>query len=253
MENNNLKFFTWDIDVYWDYALVPYHKFYPKMIEKYKEIIIDCGVDKWLNTKNKEYPYLEEFEQKVLKYGSKNVKFVIPDYPTDILKSKIDRNQYKQLFLERTERNIKRFHNLPNTILSIQYEFENFKSFKKLWNKFYDLGNYMAIGNLCKSKNQTFFLKILKFIIKNNYEDKPIHFFGIGILLFKVLCLFNHSFKISFDTTKWSFTDDPKLRKKVGGYMCKFPYRQEFLDNYIEKLLKIESKIRSRIKLTDFI
>lgn len=253
MNNKNIQFFTWDIDAHWDYALVPYHKFYPKMIEKYKEMIIDCGVDKWLNSKNNEYPYLEEFEQKVLKYGSEKVKFIIPDYPTDILKSKIERIQYRKIFLERTERNIKRFQALPNTILSLQYEFENFDSFKNSWDKFYDLGDYMAIGNLCKSKNQTFFRKVLKFVIKKNHKNKPIHFFGIGIPLFKVLCLFDFSFKISFDTTKWSFTDNSKLRKKVGGYICKYPYRQEFLDNYIEKLQNIENKIRNRIKLTDYI
>lgn len=253
---SDIKFYTWDIDIYYPYALVPFHKFFPKMIQKYKRIIIDCGVDKWLNTKKKEYPYLDQFEEKVLKYGSKKVKFVIPDYPTDIIKDKDERVKWVDTFLERTHRNIERFHNLFNTILSVQYKFEDFDNFKNSWEKYYQLSKFMAIGNLCKSKNKHFFLKVLKFISENNSESKPIHIFGIGIPLFKVLCNFlkfnQIKFEISFDTTKWSFTDNPDLRKKVNGFMCKYPYRQEFLDDYLKKLDLIQESIKNKTTLMDF-
>lgn len=242
---DKIIFYTFNTYISYPFAIIPFHKFNENHIKKYKKIVVDCGVIHFLPSQ-KEYPYLDEFEKKVKQFGSDNVKFVIPDYPVNVLDEE-ERSKYKDTFLKKTQKNIDRFHTLSNTILTIQYESEDFNSFRESWNKNYDKATYIAIGNLLKSKNKLFFRKILKYIHRNNPNNYPIHFFGIGLHLYRELCSFLKKnlieFNISFDHTKYTFPVSKQLRVKYGcGYSID-SNRQEFLIAYLDKLETIQNEI----------
>ncbi|KKN01979.1 hypothetical protein LCGC14_1122340 [marine sediment metagenome] len=261
-------FFTYDSHLFYPLACVPYRSFNPKMIGRYTMMIVDSGINVLTKTEDKEYPYLEKFIESAKKYGSPNCLWTIPDYPFKVieanLKSIREKNHWEQKFLRRTERNIKEYHEIPYTIVSIQYKFGDINSFRRNWERFYGFSQNLGVGNLLKCRNSSFFKKILQHIYFNNSNNKRVHFFGTGIPLIKDLLSFiqqyNPSFFITFDTVKWSITSDKELLKVNNGRFCRSENRDLFLTSFIDKMalirkdLRVKAKVNKRIlNIMDFV
>lgn len=244
IEFENIKYYTFERKFYYPLALIPFKNFGKTMFNDYSDIIVDVGVG-LLNEKNNfEYPFLDKWENKYHKYANEKCYFVIPDYPVDVLPPKY-RKKYQQEFIEKTEKNILKWHHLPRTILSIQYEFENIIDFKKNWKKWYEYSNeWIAIGNLCKSQNISFFKDMLYFLKNQNKRNKKIHFFGLNFKFIKEIFKKRKSFDciLSFDSSKWVFNNDKDLMKKmkecigIEGFRCRDPLVPEFFSAYHDKL-----------------
>ncbi len=257
-------FFTYDSHVYYPLVCIPFRSFNPKMLKRYTMMIVDSGINVLRGSIDYEYPYLEEFINSAEKYGSQNCLWTIPDYPFKIIEDKLTNqascDYWKQEFLKRTDKNINHFHNIPYTIVPIQYKFKNIHSFRHSWNKYYHFSNYLGIGNLLKCRDTSFFNNILMHIYFNNKESKHVHFFGIGKPLIRKLFAFireyNPIYSITFDTVKWSITNDKELLKINNGRFCRSSNRNLFLSVFIKNLKTIRKDLKDSIgrnlNLSDF-
>lgn len=190
-----MRFFTNPYGAY-PYHLIPYRIWRSGYNKEYKELIIDCGVNDLVG--KKDYIYINEYPLAIIQ---ENIKWVIPDYPYDVGPD-LDR----RTCIAKTLENIKKWHELPNSICSVQYYFENIKSFKYYYKIIYEYASdVIGIGNLCKSTKMTFLKQVINFIINNNLENKQIHFFGLCKLAIKYLISKCPSFRYSVDSMKWDY------------------------------------------------
>jgi hypothetical protein len=219
-----LKFFT---NPYgdWPYHLIPYHIWRRGYTHFFQILIIDPGVQ---SLKGKtEYKYIDEYPLKT----SGNIYWVNPDYPSDA-----EPNLTPKECVEKSWENIEKWSLLPNVISSVQYEFENFKSFKQNYNKLYPIAERIGIGNLCRSKNLKFLKGVINYILSHNPDRKWIHFFG----LYKYAIIYLNSFKVPFevsvDSMKWDYGMH-RPERKAGTYGNTKAGRWEDFHKYYKDLL----------------
>jgi len=189
-----MKFFTRPYHQ-WPYHLIPY-PFWKRGYKKpYKEIIIDSGVNALINTS--EYPYITDYPLRTQPHQ----RWVIPDYPFDLLP-----NLTQEECIEKTNKNLSKWKDHPNTIASIQYRYENIDSFSHWYDYWYSqLHQTIGIGNLCKSRKTSFLRQVIDYIIDNNPRNLPIHFFGLGKYAAQYLVACNPPFEYSMDNMKWDY------------------------------------------------
>jgi len=234
-----LKFFTNPYGKY-PYHLIPYSIWRKGYSKPFKELIIDPGVNQ---LKNKiEYPYINEYP---LKITQKNILWVIPDYPYDV-----GPNLTQRECVIKSWENIEKWYNLPQTICSVQYEYENIVEFIYNYDNLYFMNpNIIGIGNLCKSTNMEFLKNIIYYIQYHNPDKKRIHFFGLYKLAIKYLLSLNCPFEISIDSMKWDYglhsnrvagteTNTKKYRWKEGLEYINEVYKWDLFYKKQQKITK---------------
>lgn len=212
----------------WPFHLVPYSTWRRGYDKPFGEAIVDPGVNS-LRGKS-EYPYIDEYPLDV----PGNAWWVIPDYPHDVgpaLDSKT--------CIQKTRDNIVRWHAVPKSIPSVQYEFEDFRSFKEAWKWTlpHAVNGIVGIGNLCKSRRFSFLKKVIDHVTFNNPTSARVHFFGLSIHGIRYIEGLVFPFSISIDSMKWDYrlhgNGDSNFRKerwkKFLAYVPKASSKQERL------------------------
>lgn len=159
------------------------------------------------------------------------------DYPCDM------NLKYSELFINKTNENIKKYYNKEKYIISLQYLFHNFDSFVEQFNKNkqYMLSNkIIGFGNLCRiMKCDEYTDKVFNYIFNNIQENSKLHFYGLSMrLIKKYVPKLIEKFDISIDSTKWTKAITNEL-KITNGVCCRKNNRDLYFLTYMNELKKL--------------
>lgn len=237
----NVKFYT-DKTVNHDYLLIKLIDYInPKnkqLIQSKKEVIIDVGV--YDLKKSNEYSWINKINfVDILDNLNKN-EYIPFDYPSDM------NPFYQDKFIFRTIENTMKYCYSSQFIVSIQYRNQDIYSFKywfDMGNKFIVNNNILGLGNMCRLKKKTNFIRnTFKYTFKHS-KAKRIHIFGLSIWLFPIAYILSKIYnkELSFDSTNWTRACNKKL-KDINLCSMKST-RQLYFDTYLTRINKISEYI----------
>lgn len=202
---DGMKFFTYTYSFDWPYLMVKiskYLKLSQDSKDKYKEIFIDLGVYDLGNSPNYSWEGTIDIKE-FIENLPKNHYFSF-DYPGDM------NPYYKDLFLLKSWENAIRYCYLPQYITTVQYPFNDYINFQRWFDKYNKLNigsGIIGLGNICKQRGLTRFLKYaLPYAFKNCSVER-IHIYGLNkkSIPYAYRMAKMHDIKLSIDSRKWEY------------------------------------------------
>jgi len=170
-------------------------------------------------------------------------EYISIDYPCDMNKD------LTKLFIRKSRENNFRYASNLKYICTIQFQFNNFKSFKNQTEKLRSVwelpGKIIGIGNMCRIMTPTSFTNNVFRYIRNNMKGHQIHFYGLALRVIKsshFKSLLNFGFNISVDSTKWTRAVTREF-KKDHGVACRKDTRNLYFLEYMKELRKAGIKV----------
>lgn len=233
-----MKFFT-DKTVINDYLLIKIKDYLKlKSFDRWKEIFIDPGV--YDLTKSDKYSWEGKINIKEFLDSLPDNHYFTFDYPCDM------NEKYTDLFLQKSWDNALKYHKHHQYITTVQFRLNNYWSFVEwfdLYNALPIKSGILGLGNLCRFRTLNQYLKHTLDYAFSCCNHPKIHIYGLCLraipYTFNLAKRFN--IKLSIDSTKWTRACSNELKKKYGYISCRKHNRQEFFDDY-------KNKIEMRIK-----
>ena len=236
-----MKFFTDITTNASNLCLLNIKRYYDKRKEQKTLIYVDPGV--YELTKDIEYSHFELLHHLASGNLQKN-EYISIDYPSDM------NLEWENHFVRETIRNNLRYAENEQYICTIQYEFQNFHSFKANFNHlkqiFWNKKKIVGFGNLCRiMKPNAYTDRVFRFLRENMKGLYRIHFYGLALrVIRKYMPLFslNQLKRITIDSTKWTRACVNRLKKNYG-LNCKRSNRDEFFLEYMHLIQKIDRNL----------
>jgi len=199
---------------------------------RWKEVFIDPGV----YDLTKDYKFSWEDKINIPKFldSLPDNHYFSWDYPGDM------NLEYQYLFLHNTWNSAEMFHDHPQFIVTAQYKFINYWNFVEWFDKYNNLNiksGILGLGNMCRFKSLTPYLKHAFDYAFSHYKHPRIHIYGLCMKAIpyahKLAKRFNIEF--SFDSTKWTRC------YHTPGYpwACTKENRQQFFDEYKARVFEL--------------
>ena len=212
-------------------------------IKKYKEIIefviIDSGVERFRNPKNKDYPpgwieRLVDLYSRVKRIVGEKVLVNAPDVPADYPSNDIRDNIEKTI--NHVVEAISNYRNV-RWLIPVQGRYTQPKSFIKCIMVYDALGitklfRYFSIGNLCTTKRVKIIIESIN-IVRSLLPTKYLHYFGLYL---RALPHVKNKIN-SFDSVRYTFPTS-EIKRKGKNWSCKNKKeREEYFISYFRSVL----------------
>jgi hypothetical protein len=164
-------------------------------------------------------------------------EYISIDYPIEVNPTK------REEFLKKSIKNNFLYADNLHYICCIQIEHMDFDTFLYRYNELKDIfenkKKILGIGCLHNKLPNEFSDKVIHHLIKNASHLYWIHFYGISLALVKAYLpiLQTKGVRVSFDSTKYKFAANDKIRTKYGFTVGRKMTSLIFFYGYIEKLL----------------
>lgn len=231
-----LMFMTHPEAIKSNYCVVNIMEYTDDIFEQKKIVFLDPGIFEL--TKGDEYPEIDLLHRIANSQMPPNLWMSI-DYPVDM---NVDKSQ---LFLEKSIKNNFRYADNLQYICCIQIEkqddFETFKyRFDELSPIFLNKRKIIGLGcfhSLQPTPQQD---KMIQYLCSKGNSLYWLHFYGIGMSLIQKYLpkLQARGIRVSFDSTKYKFAANEKIRKGYGFTVGRRKTNPIFYYGYIEKLLE---------------
>jgi len=221
-----------------NYCVVNIMEYTDDIFNEKKIIFLDPGIFEL--TKADEYPEVELLHRIANSQMPSNLWMSI-DYPVDMNLSKAD------LFLKKSIQNNFRYADNEQYICCIQIEkqddFDTFKyRFDELSEIFLNKRKIVGLGCFHSLQPNPMQDKMIQYMCSKGNSLYWIHFYGIGLALIRKYLpkLQAKGIRVSFDSTKYKFAANEKIRKGYGFTVGRRKTNPIFYYGYIEKLIEAQ-------------
>ncbi len=240
-----MRFFT-DKTVENEYLLIKLND-YLKLKDKtrWSEILIDPHVYELIKDPN--YSWEDKIDIKDFLDSLPENHYFSWDYPSDM------NEKYTEHFINKTWSNALLYHSHPQYICTVQSKLAEVDSFSEWFDKYNNLdisSGILGLGNLCKFRSLTTYLKKVLIYAFRKCKHPRIHIYGLCLKAIPFAYRLGrlNGIELSIDSTKWTRVVNKELRKLMGkGHRnCSSNERQLFFDEYLKEIKKRGVKLNNK-------